>query len=107
MIVVSKDESGQLCLAAEETKQLHKQIEQQLKLQVTLWQPVMGQVSCRWFEEGWIGWIRKRPSSCINSHGSKPTSKDGSDGSEQLCLAVEETKQLHKQIEQQLKQAAA
>ncbi|KAK1423754.1 hypothetical protein QVD17_19062 [Tagetes erecta] len=30
-------------------------------------------------------------------------SKDGSDGSGQLCLAVEETKQLHKQIEQQLK----
>ncbi|KAK1411585.1 hypothetical protein QVD17_38138 [Tagetes erecta] len=37
------DGSGQLCLAAEETKQLHKEIEQQLKLQVTLWQPVIVQ----------------------------------------------------------------
>ncbi|KAK1411559.1 hypothetical protein QVD17_38109 [Tagetes erecta] len=51
-VMIIKGESGQVCLAAEETKQLHKQIEQQLKLQVTLWQPVMGQVSCRWFEEG-------------------------------------------------------
>ncbi|KAK1419398.1 hypothetical protein QVD17_28565 [Tagetes erecta] len=67
------DGSRQLCLAVEETKQLHKQIEQQLKLQ-----PVMEKLA---------------------ADGSK---KDGSDGSGQLCLVAEETKQLHKKIEQQL-----
>ncbi|KAK1406249.1 hypothetical protein QVD17_37544 [Tagetes erecta] len=144
MIVVSKDESGQLCLAAAETKQLHKQIEQQLKLQTYIFSEVETcnriagstvvclpqqsrvkhnfKVRMAWMDlDNFV--CQQKNRSCkakdqtANINAAEATdqaaetsaesavnftffcSKDGSDGSGQLCLAAEETKQLHKQLQ--------